>query len=89
MATLTPVAYEARWNAGAPVPAGDGSVIEYWQIPAGSAADTATITPRRGRFIVSVIGLPSNVSANGSTSVVVTLPANSAVPQLIETRVMP
>lgn len=33
-----------------------GYHAEIWRVPAGSANDTCTITPARGRFVSSVIG---------------------------------
>lgn len=58
-----------------------GYHAEIWRVPAGSAADTCTITPSRGRFVGSVIGgaFSNNLTSAGtSTSVILTYDVTTA-----------
>lgn len=48
-----------------------GFHIEVWRVASGGAnGDTATIAPKRGRFVVSAIGGPAsnNLSSNGANA---------------------
>lgn len=58
-----------------------GYHAEIWRLPAGTAADTSTITPSRGRFVASVIGgaFSNNLSTAGTnTNVTLTYDATTA-----------
>lgn len=50
-----------------------GYHAELWRLPAGTAADTSTITPSRGRFVASVIGgaFSNNLSSAGTNASVI------------------
>lgn len=48
--------------------------LEFWRIPAASAADTCTITPARGRFVIAATGggpSSNNLSTAGTDTTVV------------------
>ena len=49
-----------------------GYHAEIWRVPAGTALDTCTITPSRGRFVGSVIGgsFSNNLSSAGTNTTV-------------------
>ncbi len=69
MAILTAVRVSSAY-LDQPLPE-PGFHIEVWRVPAGGLnGDTATISPARGRFIVSVKGGPAshNLSAAGTNS---------------------
>lgn len=55
MATRASTFVEA-WGLGVPVPSGGGLHIEVYRCQSGAAADTVTITPKRGRFVVAALG---------------------------------
>lgn len=58
-----------------------GYHAEIWRLPAGTALDTCTITPSRGRFVASVIGgaFSNNLSTAGtSTSVILAYDVTTA-----------
>lgn len=64
-----------------PSPMANGLQIEVWQVAGGAVDDTAAITPKWGRFVVSVITPQAthNVSTLGtSTNVTLTLTASAA-----------
>lgn len=63
---------------GFPVPIG-GLHLECWRVAGGSVADTATITPAHGRFLVTAVGGDASTTiSNPQTNVVFTLTASAA-----------
>jgi hypothetical protein len=64
-----------------PVPIG-GLHLEVWRIQGGAVGDTATITPRRGRYVVSALSghatTTSLSTAGTDTSVTFTLTASAS-----------
>ena len=68
-------------NLGQPSPLANGLQIEVWQVAGGSVDDTSVITPKWGRFVVSVVcpQATHNASTLGtSTNVTLTLTASAA-----------
>jgi hypothetical protein len=55
MATLASTQVTSHDALAQPVPVG-GLHIEHWRVAMGAVGDTAAIAPKRGRFVVSVIG---------------------------------
>lgn len=51
-----------------------GFQAEIWRVPAGTADDTATITPAAGRIVASVLGgaFTHNLSSAGGATVQLT-----------------
>ena len=73
--------FVSAWGLGTPVPEG-GLHIEYYRCQGGTAGDTNTITPARGRFVVAAIGGPLASTSIGTlgtdTQIVFTQEYNSA-----------
>lgn len=81
MATLasTQVTYGDQLDQPYPV---SGLHVEHWRVASGgSAADTCAIPPKRGRYVVSVVGGPAynNLGTLGTnTNVTLTLVGGTA-----------
>lgn len=80
MATLGSTQVSAN-GVSLPIPLA-GFHLEFWRMTYGTVGDTVTITPARGRFVVSAIGGPpasTTLSTLGTdTNVVFTLTASGA-----------
>lgn len=66
---------------GSQSPMANGLQIEVWQVAGGGVGDTAAITPKFGKFVMSVVSPQAthNVSTLGtSTNVTLTLTASAA-----------
>ena len=81
MATLASTQIVAD-NFANPFPLAGGLLLEVWQVAGGAAADTAAITPARGRFVLAALSghsCSNNVGTGGtSTNVTFTLTASAA-----------
>jgi len=80
MATLASTQVTSHDAIAQPAPQ-SGLHIEHWRVAMGAVADTAAITPKRGRYVVSVIGGPAtnNLSTLGTdTNVTLTLLSSAA-----------
>jgi len=78
MATLASTQVEGG-AVGLPIPIG-GLHLEIWRIAGGTVGDTATIVPKRGRYVISGVAGQSaqtNLSTSGTdTNAVFTLTAS-------------
>lgn len=65
---------------GLPIPVG-GYHLEVWRLQGGTVGDTATITPARGRYVLTGVGGDSSttVGTNGTdTNIVFTYTSSQA-----------
>lgn len=80
MATLASTQVTYGDAIAQPIPF-SGLHVEVWRVAMGSVDDTAAITPKRGRFVVSAVGGPAtnNLGTLGTnTNVTLTLVSSAA-----------
>lgn len=72
--------FVTAWGLGSPVSFGGGLHLEFYHIQGGTAADTVTVTPQRGRFVVAASGPGSTTigTLGTDTQVVFTMTQSAA-----------